>query len=74
MRRWDGIAGKFLYVNSDGLYKDETDGSIYYKDSGGDFCIWCAAGRLRQHLQHLYQITRRSAHDEKTKKHIVNII
>lgn len=74
MKQWDGIAESWQYIGGGELYKDEESGSIYYKDSGGAFCVWCAADRLRQHLRHLYQITRRSAHDEATKKHIVNII
>lgn len=74
MERWDGIAGNLKYINGCDLYRDEKSGSIYYKDAGGAFCVWCAADRLQMHLHHLYQITRRSAHDEATKNHIVNII
>ena len=56
MKQWDGIAGDLQYINGGELYKDEKSGSIYYKDSGGAFCIWCAADRLRRHLHRLYQI------------------
>ena len=55
MKQWDGIAGDLQYIVGE-LYKDEESGSIYYKDSGGAFCVWCAADRLRRHLHRLYQI------------------
>lgn len=74
MKQWDGIAGDLLYIYGDELYKDEKSGAIYFKDSNGAFCIWCAAEKLREHLHRLYQITRSSAHDEAIKKHIVYII
>lgn len=54
MKQWDGIAGDLQYIGGE-LYKDEKSGSIYYKDSGGAFCVWCAADRLRRHLHRLYQ-------------------
>ena len=56
MKQWDGIAGDLQYINGGELYKDEKSGSIYYKDSGGAFCVWCAADRLRRHLFRLYQV------------------
>lgn len=56
MKQWDGIAGDLQYINGGELYKDEKSGSIYYKDSCGAFCVWCAADRLRRHLFRLYQI------------------
>lgn len=55
MKQWDGIAGGLLYIYGNELYKDEESGSIYYKDSGGNFCVWCAAEMLRKHLHRLYQ-------------------
>ena len=55
MKKWDGIAGSWLYIYGNELYKDEKSGSIYYKDSNGTFCVWCAAEMLRKHLHRLYQ-------------------
>lgn len=72
MKKWNGIHGDFQYIGGGDLYKDEKDGSILYKDSGGALCVWCAAERLTGHLMHLYQITRRSKYEEKTNIHIVN--
>lgn len=56
MKQWDGIAGSWLYIYGNELYKDEKSGSIYYKDINGTFCVWCAAEMLRKHLHRLYQI------------------
>lgn len=56
MKQWDGIAGDLQYINCGGLYKDEESGTIYYKDGGGGFCVWCPADRLRRHLFRLHQI------------------
>ena len=55
VKQWDGIAGDLQYIGGE-LYKDEESGSIYYKDSNGTFCVWCAADRLRRHLHRLYQV------------------
>lgn len=74
MKLWDGIAGNFQHIGGGDLYKDEKDGSIFYKDSGGALRVWCVAERLTSHLMRLYQMTRRSKHDEATKNHIVNRI
>ena len=74
MEQWDGIAGDLQYINGGDLYRDKKDGSIFYKDSGGALRVWCAAERLTSHLMRLYQITRRSKHDEKVNIHIVNRI
>lgn len=56
MKRWDGIAGSWQYLGGGELYKDKKSGSIYYKDSGGAFCVWCPADRLRRHLFRLHQV------------------
>lgn len=74
MKKWDGIAGDLQYVDGGDLYKDENDGSIFYKDSSGALRVWCGAEHLTSHLMHLYQITRRSKHEEKNNIHIVNRI
>lgn len=57
MVKWDGIAGFHKYIGgSYELYKDEKDGSIFYKDSTGDLKVWCAGSRLDAHLMRLYQV------------------
>ena len=56
LKPWDGICGYLRYKMSEQLLIDEK-GTIYYISADGSLQIWCTAGRIRQHLHRLYQIT-----------------
>jgi hypothetical protein len=54
---WDGTCEKtdIRYKSFSPLWKDEN-GTIWYKDSEGKLCIWCAAERLFSHLCRLRRL------------------
>lgn len=60
LKPWDGTTPESPHrydVSSSAhpLYISD-EGTIYYIDSSGKLCIWCARVRLRYHLQRLFQI------------------
>lgn len=58
LKPWNGIYNGYRYTHPEGL-EVSPDGCIYYTDSDGEKCVWCAPCRLLYHMVRLYQIGHR---------------
>lgn len=60
MKPWNGVFQQYRYKAPEGLLVD-TSGSVYYMTHEGVPALWCASGRMREHLHRLWNITHGGA-------------
>lgn len=60
LKPWDGTAPgttkRYPVERYPDTYFISEDGTIYYKSSIGELCIWCAAIELKAHLHYLARL------------------